>query len=881
MRTFTHEESCRFGAGTAPSVRRAVDAVEEGNVNIVIVLGDCADYRQVMTYAASRGLQHGWAWVLLQAARDPACHLSSVVCGSNDGRDAQALDALEGALSLEWSSWPLEEGKAAAAARAESARGRADFSTHFTPPPGGSLVRLSSDGHDEHYHSVRVDTAPNSTLHGSTAHTGDSYVNSDADSDNGSGAMGATLGVDVDPWGDRDREREGQTEGEEYALHAPPHAYAAVHEDVPDGAGGAWPLIHDAVELYGRMLVEAFASSSKGPVQTGTNLVLASVPAFDGMSGRVELDSNGDRWRGEVSFLSLKPSDVKVGNSGVSYLEGGEVMRFVYNHQSKTNKLLVLAPVVWPGGETATPKLNPNPNPDPNPANAGGQSSSSRKPGVRVRVRVRTGVLVISLALSAFVIVMIILVCAGVSSPVRSSLCSLCSLSCFSCLSSFITLRAMCFSNRVRVRARVTPPHTGQGQGQGHGDPRRRQSSLNSLSQGDVELQCMPNPNPNHTVLSVHSYGHQDRADEQQVYGPNNAHSAEFLTQGTHGTHSYNGNKDRNLKGGSPKVSPAAGAQLKKDPGVGVRVTWGDYGQLGVGGGVSEVDHRALGGGGASGRMASKGMASRTREKGWENMGGEETVGCTGSDSDTETVAKLLEPGVREMLAERNQDMGIREGEGEEIEGKGPPSLLVEQEQEVEEVQFTPISEQQRNNIDSEIGKLSPEAKEALKQVEIQSEDVTVGDIIGTGSFSEVRRGIWKGGRGRPRGKVAIKVFHEVSRLSLRRFCFEVLILKDLCHPNIVEFVGATWHGRRLMLVAELVELGNLATVLECGSNLTWEDHKFNMCCDVTKGMAYLHSFKYFDELSNTMQMCIIHRDLKPQNLLVTRDYRIKITDFG
>lgn len=38
---------------------------------------------------------------------------------------------------------------------------------------------------------------------------------------------------------------------------------------------------------------------------------------------------------------------------------------------------------------------------------------------------------------------------------------------------------------------------------------------------------------------------------------------------------------------------------------------------------------------------------------------------------------------------------------------------------------------------------------------------------------------------------------------------------------------------------------------------------------DIANGMAYLHSRD------------VIHRDLKPANILLTRDHRAKISDFG
>lgn len=69
--------------------------------------------------------------------------------------------------------------------------------------------------------------------------------------------------------------------------------------------------------------------------------------------------------------------------------------------------------------------------------------------------------------------------------------------------------------------------------------------------------------------------------------------------------------------------------------------------------------------------------------------------------------------------------------------------------------------------------------------MQVQAEAISIGDIIGSGSFAEVRRGQLRGRAGRSPGaaddsvtEVAVKVLRDVSRQSLRRFWFEVLIMK-------------------------------------------------------------------------------------------------------
>ena len=73
-------------------------------------------------------------------------------------------------------------------------------------------------------------------------------------------------------------------------------------------------------------------------------------------------------------------------------------------------------------------------------------------------------------------------------------------------------------------------------------------------------------------------------------------------------------------------------------------------------------------------------------------------------------------------------------------------------------------------------------------------------------------------------------------------------------------------HGRCFCLAYDFCEGGSLLALLS-DSRRYYE--YLPIALDIANGMAYLHSRN------------VIHRDLKPSNILLTRDHRAKIADFG
>ncbi|MCL7023835.1 hypothetical protein MKW94_000293 [Papaver nudicaule] len=150
---------------------------------------------------------------------------------------------------------------------------------------------------------------------------------------------------------------------------------------------------------------------------------------------------------------------------------------------------------------------------------------------------------------------------------------------------------------------------------------------------------------------------------------------------------------------------------------------------------------------------------------------------------------------------------------------------------------------------------------------DISWEELTVCEQIGQGSSGTVYHGLWCG------SDVALKVFSkfEYSDDLLHSFRQEVLLMKGLRHPNVLLFMGAVTLPEHLCIVTEFLPRGNLFQLLKHSTcKLDWK-RRVLMALDIARGMNYLHN----------CEPPVVHRDLKSSNLLVDKNWTVKVGDFG
>ena len=100
------------------------------------------------------------------------------------------------------------------------------------------------------------------------------------------------------------------------------------------------------------------------------------------------------------------------------------------------------------------------------------------------------------------------------------------------------------------------------------------------------------------------------------------------------------------------------------------------------------------------------------------------------------------------------------------------------------------------------------------------------------------------------------------------RFAAEIESLKTLHHPNIVKLFGFGEYEGHSFYAMELVEGTNLEQELAAGRRFNWRDVT-EIAISVARALKHAHDHG------------VIHRDLKPANLLIDREDRVKLTDFG
>ncbi|EFA81967.1 protein kinase [Heterostelium album PN500] len=145
--------------------------------------------------------------------------------------------------------------------------------------------------------------------------------------------------------------------------------------------------------------------------------------------------------------------------------------------------------------------------------------------------------------------------------------------------------------------------------------------------------------------------------------------------------------------------------------------------------------------------------------------------------------------------------------------------------------------------------------------------EIKLGERIGKGNFGEVFKGHWRG------AVVAIKKLpaHNITETVMKEFHREIDLMKNLRHPNVIQFLGSCTIPPNICICTEYMPKGSLYGILHDPSVVIQWSLLKKMCMDAAKGIIYLHN-------SNPV---ILHRDLKSHNLLVDENFKVKVADFG
>lgn len=138
---------------------------------------------------------------------------------------------------------------------------------------------------------------------------------------------------------------------------------------------------------------------------------------------------------------------------------------------------------------------------------------------------------------------------------------------------------------------------------------------------------------------------------------------------------------------------------------------------------------------------------------------------------------------------------------------------------------------------------------------------------IGTGGMSDV----YKAKCHKLNRFVAVKVLKQEfaeNENFVSKFIIEAQAAAGLMHPNIVNVYDVGEENGIHYIVMELIEGITLKKYIEKKSRLSYKE-AVSIAIQVSLGIEAAHNNN------------IIHRDIKPQNIIISKDGKVKVTDFG